>query len=507
MPPSSEGSHPVRTIGFIGGVAAAAALLLFADLDPANPLVTRTAAVALWMAIWWITEAVPLSVTALLPVVLMPALGIQDGKEVSKAYFNWIVFLFLGGFLVAAAMQRWNLHRRIALRVLLMCGARPLRVLLGFMGVSAFLSMWISNTATAMMMVPIAMAVVLRLEDLVGAGRVARYGAGLLLGIAYSTSIGGIATLVGTPPNMVLAGLLDTQFPDAPEVSFAKWMLFGVPVALVLFAGLAVYLALVFRPSGDGVAIEKDDLHRQLRELGPMTMEEKVVLVDFTALALLWMTRAGFEFNSFKLPGWGSLFPRSEFLNDGSVAIGMALLLFFIPTRRDGATRILDANAIGELPWGIVLLFGGGFALASGFEASGLSQWVGAQLSGLGALHPFVLVLLVCLVVTFLTELTSNTASAQILLPVLANLAIAINLHPLLLMVAGTISCSCAFMLPVATPPNAIIFGAGRVAIGQMARVGLLLNLFGAVVIAVAAYFLVPAVLGFDALQTPAWAR
>lgn len=504
---SSFGEFRLRTAGFFGGILAALAVLLFADLDPANPVVTRAAAVALLMAIWWITEAVPLAVTALLPLVLFPVLGVQDGRHVSTQYFNWIIFLFIGGFLVALAMQRWNLHRRIALRILLLFGVRPRNILVGFMAATGFLSMWISNTATTMMMVPIALAVAMNLEELAGAGRVSRFSTGILLGIAYSASIMGIATLVGTPPNLVLAGLFEKQFPDAPAITFAQWMLFGLPLSLVLFGGLATYLIVVFCPRGHDFEVGRDVIRRQYDALGPMSFEEKIVLADFIGLALLWLTRADLEIGALRIPGWASLFPAAEFLNDGTVAIAMALLLFFIPARREGASRLLEGDVFRQLPWGIVILFGGGFALASGFEQSGLSLWVGEQMRGLGAVPPIVLVLLVCLIVTFLTELTSNTASAQILLPILANLSIAIGMNPLLLMIAGTVSCSCAFMLPVATPPNAIVFGTDRVSMPAMAKTGFLLNIFGAVIVTLAVFFLGRIVFGIDVGTMPGWAQ
>jgi len=495
-----------QKVALIAGPVLSACLLLFFDLDPGHPEVARTAAVALLMAIWWITEAIPLAVTSLLPVVLFPALGIMDGKTVAPIYFNHIIFLFIGGFLVALAMQRWNLHRRIALRILLLFGIRPRNILLGFMVATAFLSMWISNTATTMMMVPIALAIIMKLEDSLGQEKVRRYSIGIFLGVAYSASIGGIATLVGTPPNLSFARILIICFPNAPEISFATWFFLAFPTSIVFLTTVWLLLSFFFSPKKGGFALDRRDFRKQYDELGPLTFEEGVVLGDFVLLALLWLFRADIKIGDFTIPGWSGLFSNPGFLNDGTVAIGMAILLFLIPAKRQTASRIMDWKTASRLPWNIVLLFGGGFALASGFKDSGLSIWLGNQLVGVGSLHPILIVALICLVATFLTELTSNTATTEMLLPILAGLAVAIRVNPLLLMIPGTLACSCAFMLPVATPPNAIIFGTQRLRIADMAKPGLALNLIGVVAITVATYLLGKLVLGIDIAQFPDWA-
>lgn len=481
--------------------------MLFLDLDPARPAATATAAVALWMAIWWITEALPLAATALLPMALFPLFGIMDGKIVAPYYFNEVIFLFIGGFLVALAMERWDLHKRIALRILLWFGIRPRGILLGFMAATAFISMWISNTATAMMMIPIAMAIVWKLEESLGAETVRRYAAGIFLAIAYSASIGGVATLVGTPPNPALVKIFSIQFPAAPDITFSAWFAFAFPLCAIFLVIVWVLLFLLFPPpKKEAFNIDIRIFEKQYRELGRMSFEEWVVMIDFVALALLWLLREEFSLGAFTFPGWGRLFPRPEYLNDGVVAIALALLLFLVPARRAGAARILNWETAVKLPWGIVILFGGGFALAGAFKDSGLSAWVGGQLQGVSTLPPLLIVLIVCLMVTFLTELTSNTATAQILLPLLASLSVAIGVNPLLLMIPGAISCSCAFMLPVATPPNAIIFGAGRVQVSDMAKAGFIFNLIGAVLITAAVFVWGTVVFGIDPGQMPAWA-
>ncbi len=500
----SAGRDAAARFGLIAGPAAALLLLLFADLDPAHPAATAMAAVAVWMAVWWMTEAAPLPVTALLPLVLYPVLGIMAGKATAPYYVNSIIFLFLGGFLVALAMERWKLHRRIALAIILAVGGGPQRIVLGFMIAAGFLSMWISNTATAMMMAPIAVAVAKRCGRDGREADAARFGAALLLGTAYGASIGGLATLIGTPPNPLFVSNLALLYPGAPEVGFASWMVLGAPLSVVF--GLITWgvLGRVFRLDRlDGLV--DHGLFRQEREaLGPMAFEEKVVLIDFALLAVLWLTRKGLTVGSLDLPGWSSLLPHGALIDDGTVAVALALVLFVIPSKRGG--RVMDWEAARNLPWGIVLLFGGGFALAAGFTQSGLTVWLGERMHGLASLPPALLVMGVCLTITFLTELTSNTATTQMALPVLAGMAGATGLNPLLLMVPATLSASCAFMLPVATPPNAIIFGTGRVSIRQMARTGLVLNLIGAVLITAAVWALGGLAFGTDLSTVPAWA-
>ena len=489
---------------FLGPVLALA-LLLFGDLDPGRPEVTRTAAVALLMSIWWIAEAVPLAITALLPIVLFPALGIMSGKAVAPTYFNHVIFLFIGGFLVALAMERWGLHRRIALRVLLVFGTQPRRLLLGFMVASAFLSMWISNTATTMMMVPIVIAVLRGLHASAREDRGRATDVALLLGVAYGATLGGIATLVGTPPNLSFARIFEITFPEAPAIGFATWFQYGLPVSLVLLASVWGLLSITFLRRHEA-ELPRNVIRDQHVALGPMTFEEKVVLVDFVALVVLWLTRTDLRLGPITAPGWSRLFAEPSYLNDGAVAIALAMVLFMVPAGRGSGGRIMEWKTAERLPWNIVLLFGGGFALASGFVESGLSAWFGERLQDARALHPLSIIAIICLLATFLTELTSNTATAEMLLPILAGLAVSIEINPLLIMVPATLSCSLAFMLPVATPPNAIIFGTNRLRIVEMARVGVWLNLVGVVVVTAATWWLARVVFEIDLAAFPDWA-
>ncbi len=484
--------HPgvAKALAFVVTPAILLVILLFFPLAPGNPAVTRTFCIMALMAVWWITGVVPLAVTSLLPVALFPLLGVLDGREVASAYFNDVIFLFMGGFLVALAMQRWNLHRRIALHILAFTGVSPGRILLGFMLASAFLSMWISNTATAMMMLPIALSIIKQLELLMHERSTARFSIGVLLGIAYGASIGGVATLVGTPPNLSFIRIYHIYFPNAPEISFSQWMLFALPVAILLLATAWVMLYGYFRPrKWEWTEIRRELILKQLQKLGKTTFEEKIVGIVFAVLALLWLFRADLNLGRFTLPGWGSLFQNPSYLNDGTVAIAMAILLFIIPARKEHGTTLLDWKTASSLPWDILLLFGGGFALALGIKESGLSGWIGEQLMGVTSFHPLWVILSVCLLITFLTELTSNTATTEMVLPILAGISISSGIDPLLLMIPATLSASMAFMLPVATPPNAIVFGSGRITMGQMARTGLILNLAGAVIITLMMYF------------------
>lgn len=481
-------------------------IILFADLDPQNKSVTYCLAIALLMAVWWISEAIPLAVTALLPVALFPVFGVVDGKTISAMYFNHLIFLFVGGFLMAFAMERWNLHRRIALRILIFFGISPGRILFGFMLATSFLSMWMSNTATAMMMVPIALSIILKLEESLGNEKMGRYSVGLLLGIAYSASIGGIATLVGTPPNLSFARIVSIIFPEMKEISFADWFIYAIPVTVLLFIAAWLLLYLMYKPKKGWQNIKLSEFEKEYELLGKAKTEEKVVMVLFTILAFLWIFRSGFNIQSFVVPGWAALFPNPSYINDGTVAIFIAILLFVIPSRTKKGERIMNWETARKVPWNIVLLFGGGFALAQGFVDSGLSVWFGEQLAALANVEPLILTLANVTMMSFLTELTSNVATTEMILPILAGLSISIKINPLLLMIPATLAASLAFMLPVATPPNAIVFGTNRIKVKDMVRTGILLNITGIIIATLVMYFWGVLVFDIDITAFPAWA-
>jgi sodium-dependent dicarboxylate transporter 2/3/5 len=503
---SSTGNSIRHRIGFFGGVVAALAILLLGDLQPGNVVVTRTAAVAVLMAVWWVTEAIPIPATALLPVALFPLLGIMKGKTVAAMYFNHVIFLFIGGFIMALAMEKWNLHRRIALRIILLIGTSPRRIVLGFMAATFFLSMWISNTATTMMMVPMAMAINSKLREAFGKEPMARFSIGLLISIAYAASIGGTATLIGTPPNLAFIRIFKIYFPNAPEITFADWIVFGLPFAVTFLVIAWALLTMLFIPGKKAFAADMDLFKQEYARLGKTTFEERTVLFLFSVLAMLWLFRREIHLGAFTIPGWTTVMPVPDYIDDGTIAIAVSMLLFFIPARTHGKGRLMDWETASKLHWGIVILFGGGFALAGGFSQSGLSGWLGEQLAGLSRLSPVVLVTSICTMLTFLTELTSNTATTQVILPILGSLAIAIKINPLLLMIPATLSASCAFMLPVATPPNAIVFGTGEVRMQDMIKSGILLNLIGILLVTTFIFLLGTSVFHIDLTQFPNWA-
>ena len=444
-------------------------------------------AATLWIASWWISEAIPIPATALLPVVLFPLSSSLSVSTATEAYGHPLIFLFLGGFMIAVAIERWGLHRRIALHIIRRIGSSMSRLVLGFMLACGFLSMWISNTATAVMMLPIGTAILSGLEMQTGleAAVRERFSKALLLGIAYSASIGGIATLIGTPPNLVLAAVVRELY--GVEISFARWMLFGLPIAAVLLLLCWLYLTrIAFTVRGQQLPGGAAEIERQLAELGPMSGEEKRVLIVFVLTALAWVSRS-FLLEKI-LPG----------INDTVIAIAGALALFVWPPVSRERGPILDWESAVRLPWGIILLFGGGLALAAGFEESGLAAWLAGQMSGLKGVGLAFLLLVVVGSVNFLTEITSNVATTSMILPVLAPMAVSLGTHPYSLMFGATIAASCAFMLPVATPPNAVVFGSGHLRIPDMVRTGLWLNVLSIALILLAVFLLLPWVWGIS---------
>jgi len=495
----------LKKISLIVGMLAFLSIVFFVDLQPGNSAITYTLAIAVLMAIWWTTEAVPIAVTAMLPIVLFPLFGIMDGKTVSNAYINHIIFLFIGGFLMAIAMEKHNLHKRIALKILLFTGTSFAKVLFGFMAATAFLSMWMSNTATAMMMVPVAISIISKSTEYFDESDAKRYSTGLLFGIAYGASIGGISTLLGTPPNLSFTRIFAIMFPQAPEISFSEWFIFAFPISLAMFVVAWLLLYVMYKPKKEGKGNE-DILQEEYSKLEKISLNEKMVFALFLTLAFLWIFRAGIKLDNFYIPGWSQLFNNPKFINDGTVAITVAFLLFVIPAKGEKFSRLLEKGDIAKLPWHIVLLFGGGFALAQGFVDSGLAIWFGEQMEFIGNFHPILIIFLIALVMSFLTELTSNTATTEMLLPILAGIAIKIEINPLLLMLPATLSASLAFMLPVATPPNAVVFGTNRLKISDMIRTGIILNLVGVVLVTIAVYYFAVVIFGIDISVMPDWA-
>ncbi|MCH1453614.1 MAG: SLC13 family permease [Flavobacteriaceae bacterium] len=464
---------------YLGPILFFLTLFLF-DPDGLNDASRAVLATSLWIAIWWITEALPIAVTALLPIVLFPLSGGMDLASTSAAFGHKFIFLIMGGFIIAIAIEKWNLHKRIALNIIYFIGTDVKKIILGFMVATAFLSMWISNTATSVMMLPIGIVIIKQLKDnpKTDADENLIFGKALMLSIAYSASIGGIATLIGTPPNMVMAGILAQTY--GYEISFLEWFIFGFPVMLLLLFICWWYLtrwAFSFEQKSFPGGIE--EISRLKNELGKISYEQKVVATVFASAGVCWISR------SFLLQ---NIFPS---IDDTIIAIFFALLLFVLNTKK-GNDKILQWEEAIKMPWGILLLYGGGMSLAKAFESSGLAIWIGNQMNAFGSFHLFFLLILLVTAINFLTEVTSNLATTAMLLPVLAPIAIEFDLHPFVLMAAAAVAASCAFMLPVATPPNAVVFGSGYLRIPDMVKKGFFLNLISILTIVLMVYFLLP---------------
>ena len=473
-----------QKIGFVLGPLLGLILFFLPVPESMSPEAWKVVALAAWVAIWWGTEAIPIPATSLIPIVFLPLLGISTLSEASNPYASPIIYLLLGGFIIAMSMQRWNLHRRIALMILVRFGGKLENIVLGFMVSTALLSMWVSNTATTLMMVPIALSVAQTITN--NWKDNGQFTIALLIGIAYAASIGGMATIVGTPPNaLVVAYLLETR---NIQIGFLQWMAFGLPVTLVLLpAAWFVLVKWVYKMPE--VAEEKGRvvIEEEIRSLGPVSTPERRTFITFLIVALLWMFRP-------LLDNWEPLVN----LSDTIIAIGGAIAMFIIPagSKDEPDQFLLNWEWAVRIPWGVVLLFGGGPSLAAAVQATGLSIWLGESFVALTTLHLFILMLALVAMVVFLTELTSNTATTAALLPILGALAIVGDFDPILLAAPAAIAASCAFMLPVATAPNAIIFAGGKVTIPDMMKTGIRLNLLGIIIVSVLCYLLVPVIFG-----------
>lgn len=483
---SADGRARYQKVGLWLGPAIAIVMLLSSPPDTLSEPAWRTAAMGLMMAIWWATEAVPIAVTALLPLVFFPLLGIADISDAAAPFANKVIYLFLGGFVVALAMQRWDLHRRIALTVLQYFGSDGRSLVGGFMVASALLSMWVMNTSTTMMLLPIAVSVIgvihSSVDSLDEKGRKDLQYA-LLLGVAYASTIGGMATLVGTAPNAMMAAFMQENYDVA--IDFASWMLVGLPLSLCMLplAWLAL-TRLVFRvdfhTSPEGRAV----LRKARLDMGPVSTPEKRVAIVFGLLALAWIFRPLLV----KIPGL-------EGLDDSGIAMAGALSLFLIPSGDRSDPLLIRWEQVEKLPWAILILFGGGLALAGAVSDTGLAAWLGDNLHAVATLPAPVLVLIVATMIIFLTELTSNIATTATFLPVAGAIAVEAGIDPIVLVVPATLAASCAFMLPVATPPNAIVFGSGLLIVPKMAKAGIVLNLFSILLVSLAALTLAPTIL------------
>ncbi|MFB4213695.1 DASS family sodium-coupled anion symporter [Shouchella sp. JSM 1781072] len=501
MPDGDQQKKPysrAQLVGLILGPLLFLLTILFFEPAGLSADGQRVLAVTLWIATWWMTEAIPIPATSLMPLILLPITGAMEGSDVASSYGNDIIFLFLGGFFIATAMEKWDLHKRIALFIISVIGTSTQRILLGFMLATGFLSMWVSNTAAVMMMIPMALAITAQvaaaLKDEEHKRDLPKFEKSLLFGVGYAGTIGGLGTLIGTPPNIILAAQLDTIF--GITIGFGTWMLFAVPVVLILLFFTWFYLGRInFKTSIKTLPGGKELIASERQKLGKTSFEEKVVGAVFLFAAFMWITReffwAGDDPLIVQLPG----------ISDGMIAIIATMLLFLIPAK--AATRILDWSDSKDIPWGVLLLFGGGLAIAAGFQSSGLSTWIGDQLTILDGLHMLLIIGGATLLIMMLTEITSNTATATMILPVVGALAVAIDIHPFALMIPCAMAANCAFMLPVGTPPNAIIFGTGKLKIIEMVKAGFWLNVFATILIVLAVYFLVPLTMGIDLTTFP----
>ena len=474
-----------KTLGLWVGPILFVAMLLMGQSQQAMPVdAWLVAAVGLWMAIWWMTEAIPVPVTALLPIVLFPLLGIAEIKDTTGSYAHPIIYLFLGGFLLAAAIQKWDFHRRIALSILLAAGGSARSLMGGFMVTSALLSMWISNTATTIMLLPIGLAIIAVISETVqdiSDKEQNNFQTALLLSIAYSASIGGVATLIGTPPNAFMAAFLLENYQI--DVSFAQWMLVGLPVTIILLPITWLFLSRIAFPFSFETSKQTHDaLLKMKRELSRISREEKIISAVFIITAVSWATR---PFLDNYIPG----------LSDPGIAIVAGISLFLIPAPEKGGGRLLTWADTQKLPWGILVLFGGGLALANAVSGSGLAAAIGGAVASLQFLDLALLIVVVTTLVIFLTEMTSNLATTATFLPVIGAIAIQLGFDPVVLIVPIALAASCAFMLPVATPPNAIIYSSGKITIPQMAKAGLVLNFVSITVVSLISVFAVPLLL------------
>lgn len=494
-----------KQLGFFLGIIVFAGLLLMPEPAGMKPEAWKVAAVTVLMAIWWITDAIPIPATGLIPICLYPLLGIMSAKAAAAPYADEVIYLFMGGFFLAVTMERWNLHRRIALTTIKYIGASPTRLVLGFMVATAFLSMWVSNTATAMMMVPIGLAVVRESTGLspaqIKAGKETggegslNFGRSLMLGIAFAASIGGLATIIGTPPNAIVVAQVKTMYNYT--ITFFDWLLFGFPLAVItLFVSWWIMTKFLFKTGELTLGGAAGIIDDELAKLGPMSKEEKAILLVGGSMALLWII-SGFVFKHFE---------SLKMVKDSTIAIGGAVVLFCWPLDLKKGKFLLDWKTAVKIPWDVVLLFGGGLAIANGFMKTELTMYIALQFQYLSGLHVFLLILLIVIFTIALTEVTSNTATATLLVPIMGSVALAMGINPLGPMVAAAIAASYAFMLPVATPPNAVAYGSGCFSIRDMALAGCWINLACFLIIPVCLYILLPLFWDQDLHTTPQWA-
>ena len=480
----------ISLIGLLTGIII---LIIFCIIEEKNGLSRPawiTAGIAIMMTIWWITEAVPIYVTGVLPLILFPLLGVFDVKEIANSYAHPLVLLFLGGFIIASAMEASGLHKRIAIKILSFSGTSPSKIIAGFMITTSLLSMWVSNTASTIMMLPIVVSVITIFDSQEGVLN-KNFGIPLLLSVAYAASIGGTATLIGTPTNIMLASILSENYNY--EISFIDWFLIGFPVTFVMIPLVWFFICkIIFKVSNVPSKALKETISKLRKEMGKLNLKEKLVAIVFTFTAFSWIFRK--VINDF----------FSINLNDTSIGLLGALLLFMLPVKKN--ERVCNWETANKIPWGVLLLVGGGISLSKAFNDSGLVDWIGSFSIYFNGFNVYFLIIIFVFLIIFLTELNSNTATVATFTPILIIFAIGLEVNPLYFVIPTTIAASCAFMLPIATPPNAVIFGSGRIQISDMIRTGILLNLVSIFTVSFVSVFLLNQILGFDILTLPGWA-
>jgi solute carrier family 13 (sodium-dependent dicarboxylate transporter), member 2/3/5 len=479
-----------KRVGLILGPVLFVLILVLPKPTGMSAEAARVAAVAVLMAVWWITEAIPIPATSLLPLMLFPLLRVSSSSVAAAPYANHLIFLFLGGFLMAVTMEKWDLHRRVALHTIRLVGTSPSKIILGFMIASGFLSMWVSNTATTMMMVPIGMAVIQRARS---EGESSSFGTALMLSIAFAATIGGMATIIGTPPNTVMVAMVDKMY--GQTITFAQWMAVGVPISTIMMIACWIILTrIAFKMKGDVVPGGREIIMNELAGLGKMKKEEKAIVLVGLIVAFTWIFHGFIHIAALK------------FLDDSVIAMVGAFALFLIPSDLRKGIFLLDWETALKVPWGVMLLFGGGLSLANGFIVSGLSKFIALQFNRMDGISLGIVVIAIALSTTTLTEMTSNTATATLMIPIVGSVAVALGFHPYVLILAVAIPSSLAFMLPVATPPNAVAFGSGEITIPQMMKAGIGVEVVGAIVTIIVVLYVMPYFWGISASNVPAWA-
>lgn len=479
----------LKNIALLSGPLAAILISSIPSPDISHPYIMMMAGITVWIALWWLTEVIHIAITSLLPFVLLPVCGISDIKIIAAQYMDPVLFLFIGGFFLAFAIEHWGLHKRIALKILSVTGRNASMLLLGVMLTAWIISMWISNTATVMMLLSAVLAVVYQIEHHIpNKTHHRKLASALMIGLAYAATIGGMATLVGTPTNMIFYRAYMEAYPTAGNLTFLSWFKIGFPVSLLLF--IATWLTLRSRiPKKELKDVFDITIFKEsYKKLGKMSPDEKRVGIIFIVTAVLWFTRADIPLGSFTITGWSKLFKNQSQFQDSTVAIIMAILLFIIPSKTIPGKKLLEWKETSKLPYDIILLFGSGFALARGFEDSGLSHYLAAQLQVLQGVNPVWIILMVCVLVTAISEFASNVASIQLVLPILVSLQQAMHLPPLLLMIPATLAASLGFMMPIATAGNTIVFSSGHIKTGEMALAGFIANLTGILLITLICY-------------------